>query len=725
MTNRLSLLFFVSLCASITLSGSPRGAHPSRAILQASSASPFSIEASGDRVTIADDHGRASLRLDSIVAPTGAEVVLGDAVARATADSLSLERGAVDEHYVRGNRLVEQLFAIPSAPSATRGTVSLRVEPIGLTARAVSADEVALVDANGARRFGYGVVRVRDHLGRTLPSTLSVEGGRIAIGYDDRDATYPVLVDPSMWSFSAEFGPGGGGAANAGFGSSVAVDGDALVVGAPTYVGSTGGPQGAAYVFRRTAAAWQQIGAALLPSTARMNAEFGKSVDIDVVGARVRVVVGAPGDSNGTTTTGQAYVFEDAGTGVYTQIATLTPSFPSVTTGDHFGASVSIDDAIVVVGAPDYGMSLSSSGGVEIFVKPGVGMFASRTTIARTGAMANEQFGASVAIAGTTIAVGAPKATTVGTNAFGAVEIFTTSDSMTWTGGTTLPSAISSPTAAAHFGAAVAFDGSALFVGAPDLQRGSMAVAGGAYVFDAPSYAGTAEVFPPTAEMLARFGTSVAFDANTYVVGSSGSTGTTSEAGAAFVFTRSGSSLGTGVSLQAATQAFGDHVGTAVAVAHLAASQEVLVSAPTRTGASSMSGTVLVGSFGASIGDACTVDTDCAAGHCVDGVCCNSTCGGNNTSDCLACSTGAGALVNGMCATRTIGACMGSGDGGAGGTPFADPRVASCSTSPRSSSGLGTVAFGAAVAFLLSARRRRTTLESARIKRGTHDAARN
>jgi large repetitive protein len=52
----------------------------------------------------------------------------------------------------------------------------------------------------------------------------------------------------------------------------------------------------------------------------------------------------------------------------------------------------------------------------------------------------------------------------------------------------------------------------------------------------------------------------------------------------------------------------------------------------------------------ASIGAACGADTECSSGHCVDGVCCDSACGGGVASDCEACSVVTGAPTDGTCA---------------------------------------------------------------------------
>jgi hypothetical protein len=51
------------------------------------------------------------------------------------------------------------------------------------------------------------------------------------------------------------------------------------------------------------------------------------------------------------------------------------------------------------------------------------------------------------------------------------------------------------------------------------------------------------------------------------------------------------------------------------------------------------------------LGLACTQDAQCQSGACVDGVCCESACGGGLTNDCQACSVAAGGAVDGTCGT--------------------------------------------------------------------------
>ncbi|MEZ4309823.1 MAG: hypothetical protein R3F14_17435 [Polyangiaceae bacterium] len=53
--------------------------------------------------------------------------------------------------------------------------------------------------------------------------------------------------------------------------------------------------------------------------------------------------------------------------------------------------------------------------------------------------------------------------------------------------------------------------------------------------------------------------------------------------------------------------------------------------------------------IGVAGGGACASPADCPSGFCVDGVCCNSACGGGDMTDCQACSVSAGAASDGIC----------------------------------------------------------------------------
>ena len=134
------------------------------------------------------------------------------------------------------------------------------------------------------------------------------------------------------------------------FGSSVALNGENIVVGAESYNYGNQVSQGAVYVFKeqssgRGTSNWKQA-AKLIAQDGEGGDHFGSSVDIN----GNRIVVGAyldDVDSDGYFQ-GSTYLFEES-QGVWEQFAKLTAE--DGTRGDNFGNSVAISDETIIVGA--------------------------------------------------------------------------------------------------------------------------------------------------------------------------------------------------------------------------------------------------------------------------------------------------------------------------------------------------------------------------------------
>jgi hypothetical protein len=122
------------------------------------------------------------------------------------------------------------------------------------------------------------------------------------------------------------------------FGSSVAISGGTLVVGAPWAQN-----QGRAYVFTRSPAGWRQI-AELVGSDSNAGDDFGGSVAI----SGSTIAVGARGHYNNSNQTGEVYVFRQGATG-WQQAAELLGS--DVRDRSGFGASVAITGGMIAAGA--------------------------------------------------------------------------------------------------------------------------------------------------------------------------------------------------------------------------------------------------------------------------------------------------------------------------------------------------------------------------------------
>jgi len=122
--------------------------------------------------------------------------------------------------------------------------------------------------------------------------------------------------------------------------------------------------------------------------------------------------------------------------------------------------------------------------------------------------------------------------------------------------------------------------------------------------------------------------------------------------GSAYVFARTGNSWTEEQKLSASDGTENDSFGKSVSVS----GRTVLVGAPDDydnvVGGSAY---LLVGKL--TNGEPCTEDDECLSTFCVDGVCCDSDCGGGDETDCLACSIAAGGAEDGLCGPSSGNPC--------------------------------------------------------------------
>jgi hypothetical protein len=294
------------------------------------------------------------------------------------------------------------------------------------------------------------------------------------------------------------------------FGGAVAISGDTVVVGAscdPATITTTSSGasttcgSGAAYLFLKPSDGWSSM--AQTAEVAGLDSVeddgFGSSVAIEgdtmVVGAPSAPCTQSSGANCGTAGPGTAYVFQVSDTTV-TQVAEMTSS--NGAENDQFGASVAIDGGTVVVGAP-YATSTYSSttngwvsgpGAAYVFVEPANGWDRMIETARLTAGDGEDydQFGNSVALGGNVLVVGANYSQfdysdfTVGP---GAVYIFE-SPSGSWSD-TKLAAELAASDGEEHdgFGNSVAISGYAVVAGAPcsPFVLGNGCGTGTAYLF--------------------------------------------------------------------------------------------------------------------------------------------------------------------------------------------------------------------------------------------------
>jgi hypothetical protein len=189
------------------------------------------------------------------------------------------------------------------------------------------------------------------------------------------------------------------GAAGDLYGEAVAIDGDRAVVGAP-FEGSLGPNTGAAYVYERSGDDWLET-AILSASDAALFSGFGTAVDIE----GDTLVVGAPSRDGVNPFSGAIYVFDyDQPSGTWNETAKLVASDGQGF--DEFGESVSISGASLVVGATGVDLIGNNSGAAYVYRNTG-GVWSEKQKIAPSNGLDNDAFGVSVSMDGSTLMVGA------------------------------------------------------------------------------------------------------------------------------------------------------------------------------------------------------------------------------------------------------------------------------------------------------------------------------
>jgi len=370
---------------------------------------------------------------------------------------------------------------------------------------------------------------VGEQLGKILPDDgaatdrfgcdVAISGNNAVVGaaYDADNG--PISGSAYLVRFGSIMGPeivklvADDGAMNDFFGWSIAISGNTIVIGA-AFDDDLGFDSGSAYLFDATTGA--QVDKLLAADGASRDG-FGGSVAIDgqyaVIGSRLD-------DDNGSDS-GSAYVF-NAGTGE--QVVKLLA--PDGATDDLFGVSVAISGNTAVVGAVHDDDNGGNSGSAYVFNATTGSLIAK--LLPADGA-ADDRFGESVAISGTTVIVGAHHDNDNGSHT-GSAYLF---DATT---GAQITKLVPSDGAAGDFfGFSVAISGNTVVVGAPyDSDNG--ASSGSAYLFDATTGAQIDKLVSDDGAMGDNLGYSVAIAGNTTVAGSWGDDDNGQDSGSAYLF---------------------------------------------------------------------------------------------------------------------------------------------------------------------------------------------
>lgn len=283
-----------------------------------------------------------------------------------------------------------------------------------------------------------------------------------------------------------------GGAANDGFGSSVAVSKGLAVVAAPYRKVHGHRYAGAAYVFVKPKSGWghAKVTAVLTMTTPRTKAGFGYAVAI----AGNTIAVGAPGVSSGTNNRqGEVFTFTKPAGGWSRAHHPTGQLFPSDrTSGDLFGAAIAGSGNTFVVGAPTHVVGQHrQQGAAYVFARPAGGWkrhTVQRAELTASDGLADTLLGYSVAISGNNVVAGAPFVRVGSTVNAGAAYLFTKPRTGGWRNeGDAAKFTIRHPAASQYLGSSVAVTGSTVAVGAPHTTVGRNEDQGASYVFVRPT----------------------------------------------------------------------------------------------------------------------------------------------------------------------------------------------------------------------------------------------
>ena len=343
------------------------------------------------------------------------------------------------------------------SPRTTNGTVNI-YKRTNSNSNWLSTSYQTLNGDNSGDRFGTSVSLDNDHLAVGAPN-VSVSGPfRGAVYVYTLNNDDPPQYDSAYQIIAQTPSPTANDSANSDFfGRSVSIHGTHLIVGAP----GKNSNDGAVYVYEKSGGIWNIV-AKLTPPSSSTTEGFGTSVSH----SGNWVVVGAP---NLTTNTGKIYIYD------INDLGASPTTYTGEATNNYFGFSVSVGNNKVVAGAFGY----SSFVGRVYTYKHSSGSWAGDASTL-DGTTASE-YGASVAIAsdGPGLIVGAPNADAGSSTTSGVAYLYERSDDDTEWGSSTQTLTQSVKYTGDDFGESVTISGSSVAVGAPAV----LADKGAVYVY--------------------------------------------------------------------------------------------------------------------------------------------------------------------------------------------------------------------------------------------------
>jgi len=482
----------------------------------------------------------------------------GAATSRTSTDAngwpkLTFNRSNLSEWFVNERNGLHHWMQVNKKSGAGDLWVKLAVTTPGAL-RQVSDSQVEVSGKD--RTFSYAGLKVWDAKGTYLDARMKVSGTAIYLVVDDAKASYPVTIDPT-WIQESKLTASDAATTDA-FGTSVAIDGDRAIVGAPTNDAGGTLDSGAAYVyFRGTNGLWSQE-AKLIASDKTGSDFFGTSVSI----SGVRAVVGATGQDASANAAGAAYVFTRSGT-TWTQEAKLLASDGA--SNNNMGASVSTTGDRIAVGSPGAkGGNVNNAGQVYIYARAIAGTWSQEAILNASDRSVADGLGISVSLSGDYVLAGA---NLKGNSNIGGAYVWVRALNGTWSQQAIIVGSDSTPDD--QFGTSVSLSGDRAVIGAPLKNQTVFTDAGAVYAFTRSGTVWTEEARIVAGDVAsgALFGNSVSISGSRAIIGSSAATVNAAARGAAYVFLRDGAGAWSQeVKFTGSDSAASDAFGTSVSI---------------------------------------------------------------------------------------------------------------------------------------------------------------
>jgi len=360
-----------------------------------------------------------------------------------------------------------------------------------------------------------------------MGSAVAIDGNRALVAAPKLSGMGVVYVYDyvgGVWQESAVLAPNGPRTAD-GFGTSVSLKGDLVLIGAPKDA-DNGTNAGAAYIFELIAGSWVQQ-QKLTPDDGDVEHNFGWSVSLNtgfaLIGTKYYFTVNEPG---------AAYLFNfNVSNDIWLQYGKITALDGLV--GNEFGSAVSLTADNAFIGASNDSENGTRSGAVYVYEKVGVSWVFKNKLIASDGS-SFDFFGIQISADGDRVLISARNDDSGDFSNSGSAYIFDY-DGFNWT--QTAKLTASDASSDNFFGSSVSLMGDRALIGAFNAPSMNNSSPGAVYLFQySGSWIETGRFNASDNSALDEFGIAVALGADKFIVGDSRDDDNGNNAGSAYVF---------------------------------------------------------------------------------------------------------------------------------------------------------------------------------------------